>query len=62
MKCKRTMNRRKAIAKAKKLGLHISPFNDVSLNELELMNRNCPKFQLYINDGIIVGNTKVIKE
>lgn len=57
---KKTVNHSKAIKKAEKLGLRISPFNNVNLYVLELMCSKNPKFQLYINDGIITGNTKVI--
>lgn len=56
---KRTMVRRKAIAKAKKQGLTISSFNDVNLNFINTLFENGVEF--YINDGIITGCTKVLK-
>lgn len=56
----KTMNRRKALVKAKKLGIGISSFNNVNLYTLEMMYENCHDFQLFINDGVITATTRVM--
>nr|DAN94253.1 MAG TPA: hypothetical protein [Caudoviricetes sp.] len=58
---KKTVHHRKAIEKAKKLGLHISSFNNVNICTIEMMYENCNDFQLYINDGIIIKVNTVLR-
>nr|DAN94254.1 MAG TPA: hypothetical protein [Caudoviricetes sp.] len=53
MRSEYTTNNREALAKAKKLGLEISLFNNVSIHTIEIMHENCNDFQLCINDGVI---------
>ena len=52
---------REALAKAKKLGLEISSFNNVRIDIIEMMYENCNDFQLYINDGIITKVNTVLR-
>lgn len=54
-------NNREALAKAKKLGLQISSFNNVNICTIEMMYENCNDFQLYINDGIITKVNTVLR-
>lgn len=61
MRSEYTTNNRKALAKAKKLGLEISSFNNVRIDIIEMMYENCNDFQVYINDGIITKVNTVLR-
>lgn len=54
-------NNNEALAKAKKLGLQISSFNNVNICTIEMVHENCNDFQLYINDGIITKVNTVLR-